>query len=985
MDPERWRKVESIFNRVVDADQSQRESTLEECCAGDEELRREVESLLAQHELAGEFIESPAFAAAAPPEPRRAENANQSAVTVNALVGRYRIVKKIGSGGMGTVYEAEDTRLRRCVALKFLPEEFAKDAQWVRRFRIEARAASALNHAHICTIYEVDEVEGRLLIAMELLEGQTLKEMIAGKPLPLKTALELGVQIAAALDAAHSKGIVHRDIKPANVFVTKQRQIKILDFGIAKLTGPHAMADEMGTTLAHRTTTGIVLGTIGYMSPEQVRGQAVDARSDIFAFGAILHEMLTGRRAFERPTQVETMAAILNDEPPDLARAAPLAPSGLRRVVQRCLEKNPVQRFQSASDLAFALQALTETGAPAAIGAARRPRSRWLIVAAAVACMAVSFSVGWRLRHPRTAPSFLKLVRLTADPGRSGFPALSADGKLVAYSSDHDGQQDLYLKQVAGGPPIRLTSDGEGNTTPDFSPDGTKIVFRSERDGGGIYEIPAFGGEVRLVAREGLKPRVSPDGSQVAYWVGAPGVSYAVPGTGAVYVAPLAGGAPRRVGATFTDARFPIWSKDGKHLLLIGYTSEKSFDAASLDWWFVPIDGGGAIKTGAYAALAAARPQSPEDSWTIAASGPGFPYPACWSATDDTVIFSMVLGGTTNLWEIGVSPETGKIMGDLRRVTAGAGKETYPSCQSGNTLTFTKVETNTDLWSLPMDLDRGRSNGALERVTQTPATRNRASLSNDGRSVAFASDQAGFPNIWIRDLATGKESSVASSSDSQGYPVLSGSGSRVAYSAYEGDKRFVYISAPGGVPEKLCEGCPFAMDWSRDEKTLLVLSGIPYQIDALDIASHRQTPILKDPKYNLLYARFSPDNRWVSFTVRTQANRARIAIAPLDGPRPIPESAWITIAEVGWADSSNWSPDGKTLYFISPRDGHRCLWGQRINPFSHHPQGEPFAVQHFHGSVAYEEGEWAAAGGRIAIVLNENSGNVWMLSRISAR
>ena len=594
--------------------------------------------------------------------------------------------------------------------------------------------------------------------------------------------------------------------------------------------------------------------------------------------------------------------------------------------------------------------------------------------------------MGWRLRDRPAATPAWKLTRLTSDAGSSDSPTLSPDGKLVAYSSDRaaEGQRDLYIKQVSGGDPIRLTYDGAGNTTPDFSPDGTKIVFRSERDGGGIYEIPAFGGEIRLVARDGLNPKVSPDGSQVAYWVGAPSVAIAIPGTGAVYLAPLTGGAPRRVGASFTDARSPVWAKDGKHLLMIGYSSKKSFDEASLDWWLVPINGDGAIRTGAYQALASPRLQSPEGSWNIAATAPQFPYPACWSATDNTVIFSMDIGGTTNLWETAVSPETGRITGGLRRVTSGAGNEARPSCPSGHTLTFAKIEPKTDIWSLPMDLDRGKPKGTLERITQGPASRNRVTLSGDGRTAAFSSDQAGQPNIWIRDLATGKESIVASSPVRQMYAVVSGSGTRVAYSAFEKDKRVEYVSAPGGVPEKVCEGCPFASSWSRDEKTLLVISGIPYQINALDIASHRQTPILKDPRFNLLYARFSPDNRWVSFTVRTQINRARIAIAPLDGSKPVPESAWIYIAEVGPTDTSNWSTDGNTLYFNSPRDGHNCLWGQRIDAASHHPLGEPFAVQHLHGHVYYLSTDgWSAAGGQIAMVLREDTGNIWMMSQPS--
>ncbi len=612
-------------------------------------------------------------------------------------------------------------------------------------------------------------------------------------------------------------------------------------------------------------------------------------------------------------------------------------------------------------------------------------RSWWL---GGIAACLISFAVGWRLRDSPAASPAWKLTRLTSDAGSSDSPALSPDGKLVAYSSDRaaESQRDLYVKQVSGGDPIRLTYDGAGNTTPDFSPDGTKIVFRSERDGGGIYEISSFGGEIRLVARDGLNPKVSPDGSQVAYWVGAPTVAIGVPGTGAVYIVPLAGGAPRRVGATFTDARSPIWSRDGKHLLMIGYTSEKSFDEASLDWWLVPINGDGAIRTGAYEALASPRLQSPEDSWNIAALDPQFPYPACWSATNNTVIFSMAIAGATNLWETAVSPQTGKITGGPRRITSGAGNEASPSCPSGHTLTFAKIESKTDLWSLPMDLDRGKLKGTPERITQGPATRNRVTLSTDGRSAAFSSDQSGQANIWIRDLATGKESRVASSPIKQMYPVVSGSGARVAYSAFENNKRVEYVSAPGGVPEKLCEGCPLATSWSRDEKTLLVLSGIPYQINALDIASHRQTPILKDPRFNLLYARFSPDNRWVSFTVRTQINRARIAIAPLDGSKPVPESAWIYIAEVGPTDSSNWSPDGNTLYFNSPRDGHNCLWGQRIGAISHHPLGEPFAVLHLHGHVHYvPTAGWSASGGRIVMVLNEDPGNIWMMSQPSVR
>lgn len=226
---------------------------------------------------------------------------------------------------------------------------------------------------------------------------------------------------------------------------------------------------------------------------------------------------------------------------------------------------------------------------------------------------------------------------------------------------------------------------------------------------------------------------------------------------------------------------------------------------------------------------------------------------------------------------------------------------------------------------------------------------------------------------------------VASSSLVQRFPVINASGTRVAFSVYEKDKRVVYVSAPSGVPEKLCEDCLRATDWSRDEKMLLVFGGNPYQINVLDLASHQQTPLLKHPYYSLLYGRFSPDNRWVSFTVRTEPNRAHIAIVPADGPKPVPESAWMTMAQSEYEDWANWSPDGKTLYFTSRRDGHTCLWGQRLDASSHRPVGEAFAVQHFHGRVSYQQGGWSAAGGRIGFVLVENTGNIWMVSRSRAR
>jgi Tol biopolymer transport system component/DNA-binding winged helix-turn-helix (wHTH) protein len=618
----------------------------------------------------------------------------------------------------------------------------------------------------------------------------------------------------------------------------------------------------------------------------------------------------------------------------------------------------------------------------------RRSAPIWWWLASTAVLMAVSFALGWLFhRSPASFPSW-KITQLTTDAGLSNTPALSDDGKLVAYSSDRgfDSERDLYIKQVAGGQPIRLTFDGQGNTAPDFSPDGVKIVFHSNRDGGGIYEIPAFGGEVRLLARDGLNPRFSPDGLQVAYWIGDENVANVVPGSGTVWVVPVAGGPPRQVGPNFTAARYPIWCPDGKHLLLIGYTSQKAYESSAIDWWVVPLNEGRAVSTGAYKGLVRAGFDARDFVNHASTRYATVPRPSCWLAASSRVIFSTESGDTRSLWETGISVDTGKVGGVLRRLTVGAGHEVEPSSVTGDALAFTDLEIRRDIWWLPFDLNRGKSKGVLERITAGSSWREHASLSSNGRYVAFASGQSSRSNIWLRDLATGKESHMVSSSFVQAFPVINASGSRIAFSVYgESGKRSVYVFTQGGALEKMCEGCLRATDWSQDEKTLLIFGGSPYQINILDIASRQQTVVLKHATWNLLYGRFSPDNHWVSFTARTQPNRAHIMIAPIDGPKPVPERAWIKIAEGAGEDWANWSPDGKTLYFTSARDGHFCLWGQRIEPSSHSPVGDPFAVQHFHGRVSYQQGGWSAAAGRIAMVLVEDTGNIWMMSRSGER
>jgi serine/threonine protein kinase len=912
-------------------------------------------------------------------------------VAAKTRLGPYEVLALLGAGGMGEVYTARDTRLDRTVAIKICKGRFTE------RFEREARAISSLNHQHICALYDIGREDSVEFLVMEYLEGETLEARLRRGALPLEEALRIATQVASALDAAHRKGVIHRDLKPGNVMLTRGGA-KLLDFGLAKRSEPVALSgtNAFGPTATQTLTAeGTILGTFQYMSPEQLEGKETDGRSDIFSFGAMLYEMITGHKSFQGSSYASLIAEVMSTNPPPVSTIQPMASPMLDHIVQRCLAKSPDDRWQSARDLQRELEWISETGSqagvPAPVAARRRSRERLTWIVAGLAGALLLAYLGWRLHNTPVVPPHWKLARLTADAGFSDASAISHDGKLVAYSSDRsqEGERDLYVKQTTGGDPIRLTFDGAGNTNPDFSPDGSRIVFQSNRDGGGIYEIPAFGGEVRLLAPDGLNPRFSPDGSQVAYWVGAVNVAPAVPGSGAVWVVPWAGGQPQRVGTNFTNARYPIWSPDSKHLLFIGYTSTKAYESSSLDWWLVPVDGGSAVRTGLYDALARAGLQGtgPDSRVTLANpfAGLSFPTPSCWLAAANSIIFSAPSGDTSNLWETGISLETGKVNGVFKRLTTGAGDEGDPSCASGDAVTFTNSEFRTDIWSLPFDLDAGRQKGALERITQGIARRESPSLSSDGRTVAFASNQTGPMNIWLLDLATGKESHVASSSFVQRFPAINASGSKIAFSSFEHGKRLLYTAALGGSQEKLCDDCLRATVWSHDEKMLLVFGGSPYQVNILDIASHQQTSAFKHPAYNLLYARFSPNDRWVSFTARFQPNRSWIMIAPTDGPRPVPESTWIKIAEEGAEDWANWSPDGKTLYFTSARDGHTCLWGQRIDASSHRPIGAAFAVQHFHGRATYRQGGWSAAGGRIAIVLQDGTDNIWMMSRSATR
>ena len=358
MDPKYWEKVERLFHAALQVEEGQRAAVLDESCEGDESLRHEVESLLAHHEKAGSFIETPAFETPgkeADVERLSSRSATSTPRLSGTIIGHYHLLEEIGGGGMGVVYKAEDTKLGRLVALKFLPENLATDPLALERFRREARAASALNHPNICTIYDLEEFGRRQFIAMEYLEGRTFRDLIGGRALESDEIAKLGTQIAEALSAAHSKGVVHRDVKPGNIMVTDLGLVKVLDFGLAKLLRPVGETESVGSL----TGSHAVTGTLPYMSPEQLRGREVDTRTDIYALGVVLYEMATGRRPFAAGLLSQLIDEILNSSPPPPRDVNPKVLTELEGIILKCLEKNPEDRYQTAGEITLALRRMT--------------------------------------------------------------------------------------------------------------------------------------------------------------------------------------------------------------------------------------------------------------------------------------------------------------------------------------------------------------------------------------------------------------------------------------------------------------------------------------------------------------------------------------------------------------------------------------------------------------------------------------------------
>jgi serine/threonine protein kinase/Tol biopolymer transport system component len=791
---------------------------------------------------------------------------------IGKRISHYRVLELLGAGGMGVVYRAEDIKLGRPVALKFLPEELGKDPKALERFEREARTASALNHPNICTIHEFGEHEGQPFIAMELLEGRTLRQRLENTklengnsklgpepnfappgtaPLQIEELLDLAIQIADGLDAAHSKGITHRDIKPANIFITKRGQAKILDFGLAKLTQPDgaralggeggdpADAGEPGEEVSPQDTptvsapdpltkSGMAMGTVAYMSPEQARGEKLDARTDVFSSGLVLYEMATGRQPFAGASGAETLTAILRDRPVPPLQLNPQLPSKLEEIIDKALEKERGLRYQNAADLRRDLKRLkrdadsdrsaaaaglgsAQQGTEGAITARRQPaaKSRWLVFAFCASVALLLVAAGWiflRRHHDQHLPT-PRVVPFTGLSGEEDQPAFSPDGNQLAFTwtGGSGNVKHIYVKLIGAGTPLRLTNSTKSDFAPAWSPDGRYIAFVRQSDQGcEVLLVPSLGGPERqlrhtdcgfrsLGRRSWVRSLTwSRDGKLIAVIDRA-----SLKGPYRIYFVSVANLEEREFTsppAGYYADMDPAFSPDGQTLAFTRWSEEEIGDI-----YLQPVAGGPAKRL----------------TWDgNVISG------WAWTADGHSIVYSGTNAGLETLWRVPIS-------GGEPEPLAGIGRDAYNPAVSprGKLLAYTQQFENVNIWRAKGPRSTAQAGLAVELIS-SPRVQADEQFSPDGKRIAFHSDRSGSYEIWVCN-SDGSNPVQLTSFGRSGTPHWSSDGRWIAFDSRPGGKTGVFvISAEGGEPRRVTEGNwdDIVPSWSRDGKWIYFCS-----------------------------------------------------------------------------------------------------------------------------------------------------------------
>jgi Tol biopolymer transport system component len=803
-------------------------------------------------------------------------------------VGPYEVISQLGEGGMGEVYRAHDSRLHRSVALKLISIS-GSSGDGLRRFEQEARSIAALNHPNIVAIYDVGTYADRPFLVTELLEGETLRERIKRGPVGVRKTIEIAMQITQGLSAAHERGIVHRDLKPENVFLTKEGQAKLLDFGLAKEEAPAAVASSPTLVTSFtkgETTPGTVMGTVGYMSPEQVRGLHADSRSDIFSFGTVLYEMLTGKRAFEGASSVETMSAILTDDPPEIHATGAHIPPGLDRIVRHCMEKNPAERFQSARDLSFALGALSGSESSIALPAkpaARIRKTRWLW-AAAGAIAAIALLGAWEFFSPRTPAQ--RMAFSIPTNGEVSHIAISPDGTLLAYVSPCEtGEYAIFVQHVGSLTGLKLAGT-EGATYPFFSPDNQYIAFFA---GGRLKKIPVAGGSPVVIAsvlsaRGGSWGRkniivYAPDAGGPLWRVDADG-SNARPVTDKLF------------SAADASHRWPLFLPDGEHFLFWQGNFNESLAEPN---------------TGIFVTDLEARQKK---RIVTCRSTAGYANNELFYVDDKSALVAIAYG-----------PPYGEAKGKPRIIAeeAGLNPSTYWAA-------FSVAENGTVLYHTGTGAPLSqltwvdRTGKTLSTVAEPGIMANPA-ISPDQTRISFdlANRHEKNVDVWTYNLANGTSARFTFDPSEETTAVWSRDGKTIAYRGIGGPELLRLKNSSGLEKDQgLAKITDMAFDllpnsWSLDDK--YILSTLQFanggsSLMLVSVSDGKMTPFLEGgAKIN---GQISPDGKWVAYeSDETGDWEVFITTYPTAGGK-------LQVSRIG-GRQPRWRGDGKEIYYIDPR------------------------------------------------------------------
>jgi len=879
------------------------------------------------------------------------------------VIAHYEVLSLLGEGGMGKVYLAQDARLNRKVGLKILPMQLANNQERMRRFTQEAKTAAALNHANIAHIFEIGEQNNTRFIAMEYVEGETLRQLLSRRKQETKRAVEFAAQVASGLSAAHKEGVIHRDIKPENLMVTTNGQIKILDFGLAKIIEKQKdVAGVNDLTTAYlpssgraETTPGVIMGTVSYMSPEQARGEKLDQRTDIFSLGVVLYEMVTSKRPFDGKSAIDTLHAIINQEPPSITKLNSQLPPELGDILAKALAKEPPERYQHAGDFELDLRrfkralesnTLISTHTLAVPEKKRIPRvsALWLVVAALMVFSATA--VAWlrgRSSASKRAVALenVTLTPLTTDPGYEGEPTFSPDGQTIAYVSDRTGNFEIFLKQISGGPDINLTNNKADEVQPAFSPDGKQIAFVSTRDsarelfyrnanfplqGGGIWVMTALGGPARKIVESGNFPSWSPDGSAIIF-------SGGPQGSQKLFSVSAQGGAAHEVPLNFNTVNqsqqnlfYPSYSANGKWIV---------FELQQGDSIFVVGANGG-------------EPQ-------LVGKG------RCpvWNQNSTAIVYSSGEPGKNfSLWQVPFALNEGKVTGDAEPLTVSRGRDTQAAVsRDGKLVAFAAQDVEFNLEKIPYEAESGRLMGTATAITSGHNLNYFFDVAPDGRAVVYESHSGTGYHIWRSDEGGTNQLTADANFDDRS-PRWSPDGRTIIFgrrkvTETEVETSLWMMSADGANPQ-LVHPRASNFKWMPDGRHIIFDSSVDRQFYSLDVQDKRTQSITNEPGITGVFS-ISSDGQWIVYQSTLKGLDMDVrAVKTSGGPSQ-------GVVEVSTLDGHPFiSPSGKWLYF--QRD-HKNIF--RVpGPAQGWRQAMPEQITHFPESGLFLEDPQSSKDGR---------------------